>query len=100
MIKIELKSKEPREAETDLFCPVFICDFCGKKVERAKDGLYCWQVDQNGLLSSDEIKISHKGDCQSHAYQEGQEGMVLWAKLSALPGYLLSNSGISRENAI
>ena len=84
MIKIVVDSGE--------FCPVFICDYCGLRIDDARMGIYQW----NGEMSTTKIWYFHK-PC-SREYERLNGRFDYWDELGYFLLYLLHNSGVSEKN--
>ncbi|GCE18961.1 hypothetical protein [Dictyobacter kobayashii] len=96
MIKIELLIRHP-QGEPDLFCPVFICDYCGRKIEKASQGMYHYRQDERWQPKNESILIYHKRPCSDLAEaKEVEQGELHfpWIELRDLPGYLANNAEI------
>lgn len=77
--------------------PVFVCDFCDRKIEGADEGLYVFDHKSEGGRTT--IKLVHKGECDralGKALGYRMQGSV---ELEALPIYLLRNLGVSATEA-
>jgi len=45
-------------------CPIFVCDVCEERIDRAEDGAALWLVPSRGPYTDvREILHTHKGDC-------------------------------------
>jgi hypothetical protein len=96
MIKIELLIRHP-QGEPDLFCPVFICDYCGKKIEKASQGMYHYRQDERWHPLNESILIYHKRPCSDYAEaEEAKNGATSfpWLELRELIGYLANNAAV------
>lgn len=96
MIKIELVIRHP-EGKPDLSCPVFICDYCGEKIEKASQGLCHWKETSPGVIDDGTLLMYHKGDCDHLAEQQERENgarTYSWWPLDWLCGYLINNTEI------
>lgn len=74
-------------------CPVFVCDYCGKKIDDASSANYSWQHGTDNIM---DIKYLHK-KC-TVAY-EGKSGGCVYdmMELNHFLVYLLNNSGMTEE---
>ena len=85
--------------ENGQYCPVVVCDWCGQRIEEARQGNYEWEVDEHGLPATGEIFFTHKQCCL--AFEEAHGGRSHWfaSELSVLPVYLSRNLKVDREEA-
>src|SRR5215469_3758882 len=102
MIKIELEIRH-HQGEPDIFCPIFVCDHCGQKIENAEEGMYHYRDDEKGTPLDESIKLYHKRPCSYQAEMEerkqGRKGFP-WNELRDLIGYLVNNSGLKWHKLI
>jgi hypothetical protein len=97
MIKVELEVRHP-QGLPDIFCPVFICDYCGRKIDRIGMGIYHYRADKKGYPLDKSIEIYHKGSCHDSAeakeFEETGEILWSWLELRDLIGFLANNTGL------
>jgi hypothetical protein len=72
MIELELVVRHP-QGEPDIYRPIFVCDFCGKKIENLRRGLYYWKWDEKCIPVPGTLKMIHKGDCVRAVEARGEE---------------------------
>lgn len=93
MIHLELVIRHP-EGKPDITCPIFVCDFCRKKIEHLWQGMYHWKEDEKGRPIAGSVVILHKERCADII--EAREGKITpWAELRWLLGYLPNNYDVS-----
>jgi hypothetical protein len=97
MIKIELEIRH-HQGEEDIFCPIFVCDYCDQKIGDAGMGIYHYRVNKEGHPLDEKVEIYHKGHCHDSAKAKecAETGEVLWPwlELKDLIGFLVNNTGL------
>lgn len=103
MIKIELEIRHP-QGLPDIFCPVFVCDYCKQKIEDAARGIYHYRADKDGYPLDKSVEVYHKGHCHdlAEAKELAETGEKLWSwlELRDLIGFLTNNTGLKWANLI
>jgi len=76
-------------------CPVAVCDWCHRPIERAADGNYEWDMHQ----ISSPISFTHKHCCR--AFEAASPDVLYGAEeLRLLPVYLERNLAMTHRDAV
>ncbi len=78
------------------YCPQVFCDYCGERIERGNDGLYEYEVSDDGKPIDGRLYFVHVGRCcRAFRAEHGADGHGnrLWFDdmLSRLSVYLANN---------
>jgi hypothetical protein len=96
MLQIEVRHQKNGP---DLWAPVFVCDWCGKKIERAEEGMYqFWMAVGDAphdptLVTTHKIIEGQRAACnQLWEKAHEREGYLHgWMDMANLMGYLINN---------
>ncbi|RTL00248.1 MAG: hypothetical protein EKK57_07550 [Proteobacteria bacterium] len=82
------------DAETNAFCPAFICEWCGNPVTRP-NALYFWYINKGRYIDR-QIHVAHKGLCEKQLNNKigNNDNMQMWDDITDLLIYLIVNTGI------
>lgn len=92
MIEIFLEQRH-QQGEPDISYPVLICDFCGRRIEKVRYGMYYWNSQQ-----------AHPVPYHVHASEECASGMDRrHGRMASMPlplffVYLFANNGFTDDD--
>lgn len=91
MLKIILE----KHGESELFCPRFICDACGRTIDDYRNALYFWTKDWNKVGDRVPMYLAHKGDCdRALEYKLSGTTYMSWGEMRNLPIFLAHSMGM------
>jgi len=85
--------------ERELLCPVVFCDFCGRRIENAKEGNYEYRGEDALRLKGAEVKFVHKDCCREFETAHGERVIWYWDELQAFLVFLGNNLSLDWEHA-
>jgi len=84
------------EAVDGLYCPILRCDWCGKRISRADEGLLAWQMQRDWVApATGEAHFTHKA-C-ANVFERVKGGRWFSAELIAFPIQVAANLGLDWE---
>lgn len=80
------------EDKPPMYCPMFLCDVCGKQITDAQMALYKWEDDEERNPKAGTFIMAHKGICdQTHNLRHDAQAWP-WDEFTTLLGLLINNS--------